>query len=84
MERSQNSVTALTLTTFWSCRQRVGYGDGPGHTTSISTTIQSSHSERNARGLFCAQLLARVLHPLAKTPIPRHLPADFVHAMDHR
>jgi hypothetical protein len=35
----------------------------------ISTSIQSSHSLPNARGLFCAQLLARVLHSLPKTAI---------------
>src|SRR5262245_6929107 len=34
------------------------------------------------RGLFCGQLLPRVLHPLAKPPIPRHLPAHLVHAVN--
>jgi hypothetical protein len=40
-----------------------------GPTATISTSIQSSHSPPILRGLFCAQLLARVLHPLAKTTI---------------
>jgi hypothetical protein len=54
-----------------------------GHTATISTTIQNSHSRRIARGLFCAQLLARMLHPLAKTAISRHLSAHLVHAVNH-
>jgi hypothetical protein len=55
----------------------------PGHAATISTTIQNSHSLPIARGLFCAQLLARMLHPLAKTAIARHLAAHLVHAMNH-
>ena len=58
-------------------------GTAPAHTTSISTTIQSSHSAPPTRGLFCAQLLTCVLHSLAEATIPRHLPAHFVHAMNH-
>ena len=58
-------------------------GMGPGHAATISTTIQNSHSPKIARGLFCAQLLARMLHPLAKAAIARHLAANFVHAMNH-
>jgi hypothetical protein len=54
-----------------------------GHAATISTTIQNSHSRRVARGLLCAQLLARVLHPLAKTAIARHLAAHFVDAVNH-
>jgi hypothetical protein len=55
-----------------------------GHADSISTTIQNSHNRKNARGLFCAQLLARVLNPLTKAAISRHLAAHFVYAMNHR
>ena len=58
-------------------------GKALGHAATISTAIQSSHSRRIARGLFCAQLLARMLHSLAKTAIARHLSAHFVHAMNH-
>jgi hypothetical protein len=54
-----------------------------GHAATISTTIQNSHSRRMVRGLLCAQLLARMLHPLAKTTIARHLAAHFVHAMNN-
>jgi len=54
-----------------------------GHAATISTTIQNSPSRRIARGLFCAQLLARMLHPLAKSAITRHLAAHLVHAMNH-
>ena len=49
----------------------------------ISTTIKNAHSPQIARGLFCAQLLARVLHPLAKPAIARHLAAHLVHAVNH-
>jgi hypothetical protein len=48
----------------------------------MSTTIKNSHTIRRARGLFCAQLLTRVLNAFAEAPIPRHLPADFVDAVD--
>ena len=54
-----------------------------GHAASISTTIQNSHNPQNARGLFCAQLLAGMLNPLPKTSIARHLATHFVHAMNH-
>ena len=40
-----------------------------GHVATISTTIKNSHSRPIARGLFCAQLLARMLHALAKPAI---------------
>src|SRR5690349_11148012 len=35
-----------------------------------------------SRGLLCGQLLAGMFHPLAKTPIPRHLTTDLVHAVN--
>ena len=54
-----------------------------GHAAMISTTIKNTHSRQIARGLFCAQLLARVLHPLAKPAIARHLAAHLVHAVNH-
>ena len=54
-----------------------------GHAATISTTINNSHSPQTARGLFCAQLLARMLYPLAKTAIARHLTAHFVNAVNH-
>jgi hypothetical protein len=54
-----------------------------GHAATISTTIQNSHSPQLARGLFCAQLLARVLHPLTEAAIARHLATHFVHAVNH-
>ena len=54
-----------------------------GHAAMISTTIKNAHSLQIARGLFCAQLLARVLHPLAKPAIARHLAAHLVHAVNH-
>src|SRR6476661_191336 len=41
-------------------------------------------TQPHARGLFCAQLLARVLHTLAERAIARHLPAHLVHAVNHR
>src|SRR5688572_1879927 len=53
-----------------------------GHTASISTAFQNSHTGQNTRGLFCAQLLARMLNPLAKSAVARHLAAHFVHAMN--
>jgi len=43
-----------------------------------------AHTVLETRGLFCGQLLARVLHPLTKATVARHLPAHFVHAMNHR
>ena len=54
-----------------------------GHAATISTTIQNSHSPQIVRGLFCAQLLARMLHSLAEPAITRHLSAHLVHAMNH-
>jgi hypothetical protein len=53
------------------------------HAATISTTIQNSHSRQIARGLFCAQLLARMLHPLAKTAITRHLTAHLIDTVNH-
>ncbi len=53
------------------------------HAATISTTIKNSHTGRIARGLFCAQLLTRMLHPLAETAIARHLATHLVHAVDH-
>ena len=50
----------------------------------MSTAIKNSHMRQRARGLFCAQLLTRVLYPLAKAPIARHLAADFIYAVNHR
>jgi hypothetical protein len=35
-----------------------------------STTIKTSHTSRITRGLFCAQLLARMLDSLAEPAIP--------------
>jgi hypothetical protein len=35
----------------------------------LSTTIQTSHIPPTTRGLFCAQLLTRMLDPLAKPAI---------------
>src|SRR5215203_5771396 len=58
-------------------------GTVPVHTSTISTTVQSSHNTQPARGLFCAQLLARVLDALAEATIPRHLAAHLVHAVNH-
>ncbi|MEA2725090.1 MAG: hypothetical protein QOH59_2861 [Gemmatimonadales bacterium] len=58
-------------------------GTVPLYSTTISTTIQNSHSPTLARGLFCAQLLARMLYPLAKAAIARHLAAHFVYAVNH-
>jgi hypothetical protein len=54
------------------------------NTASISTTIQNSHTRWIARGLFCAQLLARMLHALTKSAVPRHLTAHFINAMNDR
>jgi hypothetical protein len=45
-------------------------GTEPRNTTSISTTIQSSHTGEFARGLFCAQLLARVFNTLTESTVP--------------
>jgi hypothetical protein len=59
-------------------------GTAPAHMPLLSTTIQSSHTHANARGLLCAQLLTCVLDPLAEATIPRHLPAHFVDAVNHR
>jgi hypothetical protein len=42
----------------------------PLNTTSISTTFQNSHTGERARGLFCAQLLARVFDALTESAIP--------------
>jgi hypothetical protein len=55
----------------------------PAHAVTISTTIKNSHTRKISRGLFCAQLLARMLYPLPKTAIARHLPAHLVHAVNH-
>jgi hypothetical protein len=54
------------------------------NTASISTTIKNSHTRCIARGLFCAQLLARMLDTLAESPVSRHLAAHFIDAMNHR
>jgi hypothetical protein len=45
-------------------------GTEPRNTISISTTIQSSHTGKLARGLFCAQLLARVFNTLTESTVP--------------
>jgi len=47
-----------------------------------STTIQTSHTLRITRGLFCAQLLSRVFDPLAESAITRHLPAHLIDTMN--
>ena len=57
-------------------------GTLPRNRTSISTTIQNSHTHRSARGLLCAQLLARMLDALTEPTIARHLAAHLVHAMN--
>jgi hypothetical protein len=45
-------------------------GTLPRNTASISTTFQNSHRRRIARGLFCAQLLTRVLDSLTESTVP--------------
>src|SRR5215207_5460376 len=40
-------------------------------------------TQGRARGLFCAQLLARVIDALAEGAIARHLTAHLVHAVNH-
>ena len=45
-------------------------GTVPRNTTSISTTFQNSHTSELARGLFCAQLLARVFDTLTESTVP--------------
>jgi hypothetical protein len=44
-------------------------GTVPHELLRLSTTIQSSHIIPSARGLFCAQLLASMLDPLAEPTI---------------
>src|SRR6476469_4832313 len=58
-------------------------GTEPHSIIPLSTAFQSSHSLPGSRGLFCAQLLTRVLHPLAEAAIARHLPAHLVDAVNH-
>ena len=82
MERRSNDSARSHLGPFGAVDTVCTMGTVPASAATISTTIQSSHSRWRARGLFCAQLLARVLDPLAKTAIPRHLAAHFVHAMN--
>jgi hypothetical protein len=48
----------------------------------LSTTIKNSHMLQRARGLFCAQLLTRVLVAFAEAAIAGHLPADFIDAVN--
>jgi len=45
-------------------------GTVPRNTTSMSTTFQSSHTSGCTRGLFCAQLLARVFDALTESTVP--------------
>src|SRR5882724_6925631 len=50
----------------------------------FTTSSRLPTSAHPTRGLFCAQLLARVLDLLAKSPIARHLTLHFVHAVNDR
>jgi hypothetical protein len=58
-------------------------GTAPLKMLPLSTAIQSSHIPPLARGLLCAQLLARVLDSLAEPAIARHLAAHLIDAVDH-
>jgi hypothetical protein len=48
----------------------------------LSTTIKNSHMLQRARGLFCAQLLTRVLDAFAEAAVARHLATDFIDAVN--
>ena len=59
-------------------------GTGPAQSLGCPPLSRVPTAAALARGLFCAQLLTRMLHPLAKPSIARHLPAYLVHAVNHR
>src|SRR5207249_138080 len=58
-------------------------GTQPVHLLHCPLLSRKPTATKLARGLFCGQLLARMLDPLAKPPIARHLPAHLVYTMDH-
>jgi hypothetical protein len=82
VERPSNRLRSLALTAFSSVDSVCMMGTAHIKSLPLSTAIQNSHRYQIPRGLFCAQLLSRMLHPLAEPAVARHLPAHLVYAMN--
>src|SRR3954466_5175247 len=83
MLRAALTSYALKRCAFFSCRQRVHAADNELRFPRLSRFTTPKTCPVESRGLFCAQLLARVLDPLAEAAVARHLAADFIDAVNH-